>query len=178
MTDDADADPADELDAMNTVASALRALTPSPRERVLAWAVAKFGDGLAKYTADHQMLNPGPLTQMARAESTGSAEYGSFAELIEATELRSNSDRALFAGFWLQEYEADDSFDGRSVNKLLKEHGIDVSNVTNALSSLINSKPRLAMQAGKKGKFEKLYRLTTEGKKQVRQRLNEGSTDD
>jgi hypothetical protein len=50
---------------------------------------------------------------------------------------------------------------------------VDVSNVTNAFSALIDRRPRLAIQAGKKGKFEKLYRLTTEGRKQVTATLAE-----
>ena len=170
-------DPTAEIDAMRKVAEALMPLTREAQMRVLSWAVSRFSNETISNPIESTRNN-----QDANGESSAQVEqtsdFASFAELIENVDLKSNADRALFAAYWIQEIQNEDSFDGRSINKLLKEHGIDVSNVTNALASLINTKPRQAMQAGKKGKFEKLYRLTTEGKKEVMRRLSEGKNND
>lgn len=177
MIDDDFEDPTAEIEAMKTFADTLAPLSKDARQRVLSWTASRFlVENLSG--ADNGLFGNNSSNTDDKNRTGGSLSLNSFAELIESVDLKSNSDRALFAGYWLQEIEGEDSFDGRSVNKLLKEHGIDVSNVTNALASLINTKPRRAMQAGKKGKFEKLYRLTTEGKKEVTRRLVEEKTDD
>jgi len=150
-----------ELHAMTQVRDILAPLEPAAQRRILYWAVDVFSiSGVVPLTAQRAA---------ASNEADGGAELpATFAEILELTEPNNNADRVLVAGFWIQEVQTQDAVDGRAVNKLLKEHGIDVSNVTNAFTALIERKPRLAIQAGKKGKFEKLYRLTTEGRKAVR----------
>jgi hypothetical protein len=149
-----------ELLAMRTLADTLRPLSQEARSRVVDWAAKSFGLPVHGLTGQSPQVGRSEMPADVTASSATS-----FAELTEGTDLKSNADRALLAGFWLQNFEGQESFDGRSLNKLLREHGIDVSNITNALTSLMSHNPKLAMQAGKKGKFEKLYRLTTEGRK-------------
>lgn len=177
MTEQEFEDPTAEIEAMKKVAEALMPLNGEAQTRVLSWAVSRFSNEAVLIPMDSRKTNQDP-NRGNPDQVEQNSNFASFAELIENVDLKSNSDRALFAAYWIQEIQKEDSFDGRSINKLLKEHGIDVSNVTNALASLINTKPRQAMQAGKKGKFEKLYRLTTEGKKEVMRRLSEGKSND
>lgn len=152
----------EELRAMTQLQEILGALEPPARRRVLCWAADAFSVQVDQTAgADKRPEVGGAVVGDAGLPAT-------FAELLELTEPANNADRALVAACWIQESEGLDAFDGRSINRLLKEHGIDVSNVTNALTALIEKRPRLAIQAGKKGKFEKLYRLTTEGRKAVR----------
>lgn len=151
-----------EMAAMTRMREVLAPLDSSGQRRVLLWASDAFGVSLAQ---SEQRLPSHPLVQGAEALPA------SFAELLELTEPASTADRAMVAMFWLLESVGGDAVDGRSVNRLLKEHGIDLTNVTNAISKLIDRKPRFAIQAGKKGKFEKLYRLTSEGRKAVVQMM-------
>jgi hypothetical protein len=153
-----------EMGAMAQARKLISALEPPAQRRVLLWLADVFSVAtpVTKVGAlpDGSASNPG-------AEFEKEGRPSSFAELLERTEPANNADRVLVAAFWLQEVEGRESLDGRSINGLLKEHGVDVSNVTNAFTALIDRRPRLAIQAGKKGKFEKLYRLTTEGRKQI-----------
>jgi hypothetical protein len=151
-----------ELQAMTQLGQILSALEVSARRRVLAWAADAFSVQVEKVAQRDR------VPELGMPQLEGSSLPATFAELLELTDPSNNADRALVAAGWIQEKEDQASFDGRSINRLLKEHGVDVSNVTNALTALIERRPRLAIQAGKKGKFEKLYRLTTEGRKAVR----------
>jgi hypothetical protein len=160
-----------EVGAMAATRKLISALEPAAQRRVLLWLADVFSVAapLATQSPSPSAANPATPTPPSAVQPPPpeGGSPSSFAELLEWTEPTNNADRVLVAAFWLQEVEGGESLDGRSINKLLKEHGVDVSNVTNAFSALIGRRPRLAIQAGKKGKFEKLYRLTTEGRKQV-----------
>ena len=161
-----------EMGAMVAARKLISALEPAAQRRVLLWLADLFSVSQPTPTpTTPQAASVGPSTP--QFERGSKPAFSSFAEILERTEPTNNADRALVAAYWLQEVEGGESVDGRSINRLLKEHGVDVSNVTNAFSALIDRQPRLAMQAGKKGKFEKLYRLTTEGRKQVAMRLTQ-----
>ncbi|HYE28967.1 MAG TPA: hypothetical protein VEA61_12150 [Allosphingosinicella sp.] len=159
-----DLDP--EMGAMLASRKLISALEPPAQRRVLLWLADVFSVSAPVAVANAPQPAPA-VASAAPPEGGQEATPSSFSEILERTEPTNNADRVLAAAFWLQEVEGRESLDGRSINKLLKEHGIDVSNVTNAFTALIERRPRLAIQAGKKGKFEKLYRLTTEGRKQV-----------
>lgn len=159
-------DPSNEILAMSKLAELLGSLSDEQRLRVLKWA-ADF----------YQMpsATPSQNTEVSTTLGGGSpsgASSETFAKLLETADPKSGSIRVLCAAYWLHINGAE-QVDGASVNRLLKEHGVDVPNVTTAFSTLIGKKPRLAMQAGRKGKAQKLYRLTTEGQREVRRLISQ-----
>jgi hypothetical protein len=166
MVSDVQGAPDSEIEIMLATRKLIASLDPQVQRRVLLWLNDTFSVTPAAALGIVPRNEHRP-TEVVQINETDAARPSSFAELLERTEPANNADRVLVAAFWLQDLEGRETLDGRSINKLLKEHGVDVSNVTNAFTSLIDRRPRLAMQAGKKGKFEKLYRLTTEGRKQV-----------
>jgi hypothetical protein len=82
-------------------------------------------------------------------EQAEAPKYGSFAELFDAAKPKSNGDKALVAGYWLQVCQGAENFDGQSANKELKHLGEGLANITNAVESLKTQKPALALQLKK-----------------------------
>lgn len=172
-------DPTKELAAMSKVSEALQGLSKKEVERVLTWlsSVYEIGSTPQTITTSAQQETPGVSTKSSELASGNDnhINFQAFHELFDAAYPKDNAERALVAGYWLQEQEQQDNFDGYSVNKILKNLGHPVSNVTNAFSALMTRKPRHAMQVSKAGKSKqskKLYKLTIEGIKAVKKMIS------
>lgn len=91
---------------------------------------------------------------------------------MESTPLK-----PLVVGYWFQVLQGEQDLDGFQINKELKHLGHGVSNITTALSSLIDRKPQLVIQTRKSGNSKqarKRYRLTDAGIKAVERMLAGG----
>lgn len=169
------ADSQDDIDAefaaMQTVFSTLKGLDDDDaRRRVLEYVGARFDIRVG--SAPKQKRNEEEAGD-ADQEVEGAAppaSYSSFAELHDAAQPKTNPEKALVAGYWLQVCEGSESFDSQSANTLLKHLGEGMANITSALDSLKGQKPALALQLKKSGKTRqarKTYKITTAGVKQV-----------
>jgi hypothetical protein len=108
-------------------------------------------------------------------EQAEAPKYGTFAELFNAAQPKTQADKALVAGYWLQVCRGADSFDGFSATKELKHLGEGVENITAAITALKVQKPALAMQLKKSGKSQqarKTYKLTIAGIQSVEGLIN------
>src|SRR5215831_9651710 len=147
MTQLADSDA--EFAAMQTLYKALEPLNDDARKRVVDYILARFGITSPKITKRN------PNDQIAEEqieleeERAAAPKFTSFAELHAAAQPGTNAHKALVAGYWLQVGNNAESFDGFSVNKELKHVGEGLSNVTNAIDTLRNQKPALALQLRK-----------------------------
>jgi hypothetical protein len=146
-----DLDP--EIQAMSQVAAALQPLTDDAVARVLRWAAERHGiSGVAKQTG------------LPSEEETGRpADIG---ELFAGATPRSDADRALLAAYWFQQYEGTRSLTGQQINSALKQMGVGIGNITQALTGLIDQRPALVQQLSKSGRSRqarKQYRLTSAG---------------
>jgi hypothetical protein len=167
-----------EFAAMHAVFNALEPLDDDARSRVVNYIIARME--IAANTA-HIDRTATPVDRAREEEATLRKEeaeapkYGSFAELSDAAQPKSNADKALVAGYWLQVCQGAESFDGLSANKELKHLGERVGNITNAIDSLKSQKPALALQLKKSGKSQqarKTYKLTVAGIKAVEAMIN------
>lgn len=150
-----------ELAAMAALSGALAPLPPAVRGRVLSWAVARFGSEMAP------TANPG---RAAQSLPTTDTEFADLASIFHAASPASNGDKALVAGYWLQESEGHKDLDAQRVNTELKQLGHGIANITSAFSELMTSKPKFAIQirkAGSSRQARKRYRITVEGAKRV-----------
>jgi len=161
------ADP--EIDAMGTVAGALSELEEDAQGRVIRWAAERFGVALA----------PARRSKLDEAEDFDEADdlseeeisdeapvYEHFAELYDAAGPKTDVDRVLVAGYWLQAIQGQPSFQALGLNNALKNLGHPISNVTDALSSNKDRKPSRILQLRKSGpsrQARKTYKLTHEG---------------
>jgi hypothetical protein len=164
-----------EIQALQTISDALSSLQESDPEavaRVLSWALKRFSTKDI-VTHDHSDAVHAPVTPAV----TASRAFDDISDLYHVADPTTDADRALVAGYWLQVIQAQKDFSGQDANKLLKDLGHGVTNITDALSKLIRRSPNHVMQTRKSGvtqQARKRYKLTTAGVAAIAERI-EGS---
>ena len=174
MTDE-DLDP--EIAAMTAISGALKELDDETRARVLRWAASRFaikgiklGNGGASGDSDDD--------SDSRGSGSGGDEkrnYASIDELFESAVAKTNTQKALLAAYWFQVIEGSVGWQSYTLNAALKNLGLGIPNITDALGSAESQKPQLVMQTAKTGKARqarKTYKLTTAGVKAVEAMMN------
>jgi hypothetical protein len=154
-----------ELDAMRIMDEQLSALDEDARARVLAWVGALYPVGTARVSG--------------REGEGEQEECPDFAALYNAARASTEADKALVAGYWLQVREGSQDLEGYRINAILRDLGYKVSNITDALSTLMARKPALVIQTRKGGSSKqarKRYRLTGEGIRAVEKMIAESGT--
>lgn len=164
-----------EFQAMQTLFSTLEPLDEDARGRVLDYIVARLPSAHKPSSRSNPApsKNSGEQDQMHVAESA--KVFNTFAELNDAAQPKTNADKALVAGYWLQVCEGSETFDAQSANTALKHLGEGLANITNAIDSLKNQKPALALQLRKSGKTQqarKVYKITVAGVKAVKDMID------
>lgn len=167
-----------ELKSMGDVANALNALSAdrAALARVLAWVSQRYGVTLPNRTTQVE----GSQTGLKELQTVPEGEFETLADLFSAANPTTESEKALVIAYWFQVHEKQAEWTGFTINKELKHLGHGVSNITVALDTLISQKPQLALQTKKSGKAKqarKLYKLTAEGLKRVRQMVSPGAGD-
>lgn len=158
-----------EIEAMGTVAGALGVLDDDAQGRVLRWAAERYGVALApaRRGKSTEVEDFDEDDDLSEAEISAEAPvYEHFAELYDAAGPKTDVDRVLVAGYWLQAIQSQPSFQALEVNNELKNLGHPISNVTDALSSNKDRKPSRILQLRKSGstrQARKTYKLTHEG---------------
>jgi hypothetical protein len=162
-----------EIEAMRSVAGALKNLDPLARDRVLRWTSEKYGVQLQRAVA-----SPLPRAEQRRTDSLRSdiSEGGDgssdLAELYASCQPRTDADKTLVVSFWLQETGGVSGVDAQSVNTQLKHLGHGVGNITRAFDRLMQNRPQLMIQTKKAGSTKqarKIYRVTLEGRNMIEQ---------
>jgi hypothetical protein len=165
-----------EFAAMRAVYDALSPLDGDAQSRVISYIMDRLeietgtSAGHRRFAADEGEDEP-ELEQ----EQADAPKYGAFAELFNAAQPKTQSEKALVAGYWLQVCQGAESFDGFSANKELKHLGEGVENITAAITALKGLKPAQAMQLKKSGKSKqarKTYKLTVAGIQAVEGLIN------
>lgn len=165
-----------EFDATRAVYNALEPLEDDARERVV-----KHVAGILEINAMRKAPDVKPPAEAKAADETavkpaaGTSSYKTFAELFDAADPQTGSDKALVAGYWLQICQAADNFDGQAANKELNHLGHKLANITNAMSGLNSQRPSLAIQLAKSGSSQqarKTYKITVAGVDAVKAMIN------
>lgn len=168
-----------EFGAMQTIYSALQQLDEAAQIRVLDYVssrleiISKTRPG-TKAPVDAPSGESVPPEQ--QKELIGTMSFGSLAELADAAQPKTQPEKALVCGYWLQVCQGAESFDSFSINKALKNLGEGITNITSALDSLRDQKPALALQLKKSGKSRqarKIFKLTVAGIKIVEDMIRE-----
>lgn len=148
----------DELKAMSDVFGILEGLDEGARSRVLNWAFNKFDLSPA---ANNQPHLPAVITH-----ENNDGDFKTFADLYNSAQPSNNGDKALLAGYWLQQCQGHTEFPSQLANKELQNLGHYLANITDAFTQLKSKKPALAIQVKKSGKSQqarKQYKLTQAG---------------
>lgn len=177
-----------EIEAMGALSKALSGLGDDERGRIIRWAAERYGVVLAKAPSGAGARPSAPVDvdvdvdddadddgDATEEESSG---WDHFADLHDAAGPRTNSDRLLVAGYWVQVVEGKTQFGSLELNKLLKDLGHGVDNTAHAMTSLINQKPAPVLQLKKSGKSRqarKTFKVTAAGVKAVEQLIANGA---
>lgn len=162
--------PDPEIAAMSAVADALSPLEEDAQGRVLRWAAERYGVALGSSRRgrvdeiDDLDDEDDDVTEQEITEEAPDFEH--FAELYDAASPKTDVDRVLVAGYWLQAIKGQPSFQALDLNKELKNLGHPIGNVTDALTSNKDRKPSRILQLRKSGssrQARKTYKLTHEG---------------
>jgi hypothetical protein len=171
--------PTVELEVMADIAGGLKKLTGDvdATRRVLQWAASAFLPDGVPMTTGSVSAPTGTGGSPSATEPASSPTFPSLPDLYSAVSPASDSSRALVVGYWFQVMQGEQDLDGFQINKELKHLGHGVSNITTALTSLIERKPQLVIQTRKSGNSKqarKRYRLTDAGIKAVERMLTGG----
>ena len=161
-----------ELNAMQSLLTALDPLDDEARARVLAWVAGRYeinltrkGVALGGMGADEEEAGGADIHAPPSL-----AAFGSLGELFAASNPKTNGEKALVAGYWLQTRGGAAELTGQAINTELKHLGHGVANITVALDELKASKPAFAIQLRKSGTSQqarKKYKITEAGVKHV-----------
>jgi hypothetical protein len=156
-----------ELAAMMNVNSILADLDEAAVSRIILWAAARYGVVLGKST--------GPAISRDGFNLSDDEGFQDVASLFDAASPKTEPEKVLVVGYWLQEIRGQGDVEAHAVNSELKNLGHGASNITRALENLINRKPRLVIQTRKSGSTQqarKKYKITVEGIRTVKSMLS------
>ncbi len=161
--------PDGEFEAIKNIYLALEPLDDDARSRVVNYIISRL-DIAIESGPDDVIETADELDTSIVEEQAKAPQYPSFAELFEAAQPKSNADKALVAGYWLQVCQGQADFDGFNANRELKHLGEGIPNITIAINALKAQKPALVLQIKKSGKSQqarKIYKVTSAGIKMV-----------
>ena len=164
-----------ELEAIRAALNALTPLEDEAKERVWAY----IGKRLEIITsAPRAEMNDDDAEDVVidtpQTANAAASRYEALGELFAAAQPKTNGQKALVVGYWLQVKGGLSDVSGQAVNGELKQLGHGVANITNALEELKNTKPALAIQLRKSGtskQARKKYKITEAGIKAVEEML-------
>ncbi len=167
-----------DTDAMQKIQDILNPLEDRARRRVVDWLVdwlADYFDIQLRYAevnsnkTSKERVNDDKQSEACKVLQE-SSRFSTFSELHANIAPTSNLDKALIAGYWIQEYEGEGNFTAAAANKALNHLGHKVLNITSALDLLKKKKPALVIQIKKSGsgqKARKIYKVSDAGMKKV-----------
>ena len=164
-------DPTKEIDAIKTIHLALEPLEEDAKTRVLTYITSLLvPDGGFQ---DGRLRQVGATAKLDTAHDAHDEQaFQSFADLYAAATPKTNGERALVAGYWLQECQGLENFTGAAANKELTHLGHKLPNITDAIEQMKSQKPMLMLQIKKSGtsrQARKLYKVSGEGAKRVQE---------
>ncbi len=165
--------PEAEVRAIAEIGRLLSDLPPEARRRVLLWAV-----GFAEVDLTDARTSAGTAREPNKQEQTQELPTD-LPQLFEWAAPTKEVEHALLACYYHTAVKGEESVDGATINAELGQMGRRSSNITKALTHLIDKSPSLVITAGRTGRgpnTRKLYRVTSAGVAQVRAmiRANKG----
>lgn len=167
-----------EFDAIAAVHTALAPLEPDARSRVLTYIASLLG------IAPHSSATgptPGGADEGEEEEngnggdSAGKRNFGTFAELFDAANPKTQNEKALVAAYWLQVPTGAESFNATTASKELANLGHKLPNISKNFTTLKTLKPALVLQLKKSGSSKqarKTYKVSVAGIRRVEEMID------
>ena len=162
-----------EVEAMSTIAGVLESLDPDSVRRVISWAQSAFltdaplvpGSTVAVQGVPQQPLEKPVISDLPT--------------LFHLANPQTGREKALVVAYWLQPDPEANDFTAAEANKLLKELGHGIGNITREFDRLMSEKPQLVYQTRKSGaskQARKLYRITSAGRQRIDEMIAESTS--
>ncbi len=172
-------DATNEFEAIKAVHSALESLDAEARTRVLTYIASLLGID-ARVASGRSVPAENDLNEEIEGADDDermdqTPTYPEFADLYAATDPKSNGEKALVAGYWLQVCRGAENFTGFAANKELTDLGYRLGNITDAINNMKNRSPSLMLQIKKSGssrQARKLYKVSREGVKNIEEMIS------
>jgi hypothetical protein len=171
-----------DIEALQNILKILGDFEPIEQERLLRWVAEKLElkrdqTGSKRPTASLPLVADTPEAPVA----DGLQSFATVADLMASINVRTHAERALAVAVFLQYRNAKPALTGFEINNELKHLGHMLSNITDTLSALQNTNPKLLIQIRKSGKTRqarKQYKVTDAGYRRILQILQQGPTDE
>src|SRR2546426_7478084 len=163
-----------ELKAMADIASVFAGLEEDEVQRVLRWAVGKYG---GKAGPIGQVGSGAPASTAADLNGGRELQFADLPAIIEAAKPTNGLERILVAAYFHEVVKGEPDFDSQSLNSQLKQLGYPSANITRDMVRLVDRSPKLIIQTRKEGSTQqarKRFRVTTEGTRMVENMLRKG----
>jgi hypothetical protein len=167
-----------EIKAIEGAYASLKDLDDEAKLRVIKWLTDKFSLNITSLKNNQNPVAPeNSRSSEEKNISIQDLQLSSFTQLSELfahIDPKTDGEKALVVGAYLQEVQGQPELTGRLINDELKHLGHGASNITTTISFLISKKPNLMIQTRKEGKSQqaqKKYRVTTEGFKLVKEMI-------
>lgn len=169
-----------QIEAVRNVLAQLDGLEPDEQKRVLLWVAEMRGFEFVGSNQRNHGDHDGETLDIRNEEGDAAttmrnAEFADFSDLCTAADPKTEVERALVAGYWLQVSEGRENFGSQDCNNLLKDFGTPIGNVTRAFDRLKSHRPALAQQTQKSGRTKqarKLYKITVNGQRRVKEMID------
>ena len=168
-----------EIDAIAKVHDALESLDDQARRRILAYIGSLFGIDVQPTSPQAEAVEKeddgGSEKEADRTSAKPTTAFSSFAEFYAAANPKTEAEKALVAGYWLQECKGTENFASAMANKELMNLGHKVGNITRAFDAMKGRNPALILQLKKRGssrQARKVYQVSYEGKKRVEEMVS------
>jgi len=163
-----------ELEIMSSLATVIDAIDDhEARDRVLRWVFDRYNQTGAVLDS----MRAEDDANITSSIASQGAPYSNFADLYDAVNPSSLTDRAIVAGYWLQVVNSDNTWNSFAVNKLLKDLGYGIDGISKVFARAQKQSPVLVRQTSKSGRAaqaKKTYRLTQAGINVVKGMLSNG----
>lgn len=159
-----------ELEAMKKVAEAIDELESDSQSRVLKWAADHYGVSVTTAGAKASNLHRENVEIREDDEPVNVSSYETIGDLFARALPGSDAEKALVAGYWIQEEQGNSEFGTQDVNRELKHLGYGVGNITRAFDNLKKTRPQQVIQLRKSGtskQARRSFKLTEVGKQAV-----------
>ncbi|GAA2271614.1 hypothetical protein GCM10009853_026740 [Glycomyces scopariae] len=176
-----------ETQAMNQILQALEGLEQEAALRALRWVadvrglkeelqVPEQAVFARKYQSQSGNDTEKESEDLTTDEDSRQRTFSEFADLYHSAAPKTQADRVLVSGYWLQVIQGQGSFQSSHVNNILRDLGYKVNEIARVISREIDKKPGSIMQVKRNGgtkQGRKIYKLTDAGVRSVKGMIGE-----
>ncbi len=164
-----------ELSAMQSISEVFTPLSDEARQRIISWTISFFGinflgEKMGRGISDETIMG----ASLEEEPKSMPQDFQYFAELFNRADPKTQEEKVLCAAYWVQEIEGKEQWKSSDLQKLLKDQGEVIEEISRVLNRAIKKRPSPILQLRKNGNSKqarKDYKMTQHGIDNVVQML-------